>query len=414
MILNYSYTILVLFIVINTSWTYAGVCEQLSNPKEIIDCVLVTHPDMRAARAGLEAANSLEAVAKQRVNPEVNSQTVWAKTYGNPYFYTEYNFAHTFELGGKRDARINKAKAEFHREKASNLAAKEKVYLETLVTLFRLRQLKSEISTINDALDTFTKIQRQYKSRPRLTPEQQATLRLFELAEGDYKMRLVPLESEKHAHLAYLEIALGKEFIPNGAALPSIRKSWPALPVLNGQDLKGSKIELAMADLKVSSSEITLASSSAWPDLKIGPTFELQNSIGQNFSAYGLNFTLPLPLYHRNEAGQAFANLETKRSEIKLEASRKESIEERTHYSLQYQRAVGSLQASMTFEDMNRRHEEVEKLFVQGLIPGNLVIELHRQLHDFTKTYNTQELSAVESLVRLNMLAGSSLEEMVW
>ena len=171
---------------------------------------------------------------------------------------------------------------------------------------------------------------------------------------------------------------------------------------------------IALADLKASTTELTLAKSSAWPDLKIGPTFELQNSIGQNFAAYGFNFTLPLPLYHRNGAGKAFANLEIKRSELKLEAERKQNREEKSHNQLRYIRAVEALKSAASKESLEKKHVEVERLFTQGLIQGNLVIELHRQIHDFTKTYNAQELMAVEALTRVYMLQGKIPEDIVW
>ena len=401
-------------VLVSTHAAFGETCS-LNSPQEIIDCALINHPKVRISEAGLSAANSLDALAKQRPNPEVNSQTVWASTYGKPYFYTEYNFAHTFELGGKRDSRIEKAKAEQKKGEAYKLAAKEDVYLETLIILFRLRQIRSEVATVEDALHTFSKIQKQYRSRPRLSPEQQANLRLFELAEGDYRMRLIPLLAEKDFFLHSLEIALGRPFEPSLAVMPKFRRAWPSLPSSINQDkLAGSGIKLAEANLKISNSDLALSKSVAWPDLKIGPTVELQNSIRQNFTAYGFNFILPLPLYNRNEAGRAFANFEMKKNEVQLQANMKESMEERIHYEHNYARAVAALETSMSAQDLRRRHEEVEGLFARGLIAGNLVIELHRQIHDFTKTYNAQELTAAESLTRVYMLEGRLPEEITW
>ena len=398
-----------------SSVTFGETCSSFNTSKEIIECALMNHPKVRVSNADVAATSALDSVAKQRPNPEVNSQTVWASTYGKPYFYTEYNFAHTFELGGKRNSRIEKAKSELRRSEASRLEAREEVYLETLVILFRLRQLRSEISTVEDALGTFSKIQKQYKSRPRLNPEQQANLRLFELAEGDYRMRLIPLLGERDYFLHRLEIGLGQRLDPILQSLPQIRKSWPSLPSsINQESLANSDVKLAEANLKISASDLSLAKSVAWPDLKIGPTFELQNSIGQNFNAYGFNFVLPLPLYNRNEAGKAYANLEIRKNEVQLAKVLKEQMEERVHYEHNYQRAIEALKVSMSLEDLNKRHEEVEDLFSKGLIAGNLVIELHRQIHDFTKTYNAQELMAAESLTQVYILEGKLPEEIVW
>ena len=398
-----------------TAPVFANPCETLISPQDIIDCALVNHPEMRVAQAGVDAAQSLDSVAKQRPNPEVNSQTVWASTYGKPYFYTEYNFAHTFELGGKRSSRIENAKAELRREEAGKIGTKEKVYLETLLALFRLRQLKIEISTVEDALESFSRIQRQYRSRPRLSPEQRANLTLFELAGNDYRMRLIPLEAEVDYHLKRLEIALGREFVPSPDSLPKFRREWPSLPGSGSYEtLAGAGIKLAEADLKLATTQLSLAKSTAWPDFKIGPTYENQSSIGQNFNAYGFNFVLPLPLYQRNEAGRAYANLAIKRNEIALEATRKEGLEEREYYGHKYSRAVTALKTSPSEADMSKKHEEVEGLFNRGLIPGNLVIELHRQVHDFTKTYNAQELAAVEAITRVYMLEGKLPEDITW
>lgn len=394
---------------------FANPCESLNTPQEVIDCALVNHPDMRFAQAGVAAAQSLDSVAKQRPNPEVNSQTVWASTYGRPYFYTEYNFAHTFELGGKRNSRIENAKAELRKEEAGKIGSTEKVYLETLLALFRLRQLKAEILTVDDALDTFTRIQRQYRSRPRLSPEQQANLRLFEFAENDYKMRRIPLEAEVDYHLKRLQISLGRAFTPSGDSLPKFRREWPTLPHLpSSETISGSDIKLAEARLKVLTTELSLAKSVAWPDFKIGPTVAIQNSLGQNYAAYGFNFIIPLPLYQRNEAGIAYSNSAIKRSEIGLEASRKESYIEREHFEHKYNRAINALKTTPTEAELNKKHEEVEGLFTRGLIPGNLVIELHRQIHDFTKTYNEQELAAAEALSRVYMLEGKLPEGIIW
>lgn len=394
---------------------FANNCPSLKSPKEVIDCALINHPGIRISEAEIQAVKTLDEVAKQRPNPEVNSQTVWSNTGGVPYFYTEYNFAHTFELGGKRDSRIAKANAELNKEQANKLATKERVYLETLLALFRLRQLKNEISTVQDALDTFNQIQKQYRSRPRLMPDQQATLRLFELAGSDYKMRIIPLQIELEHHLRRLEISLGRTFNPTDESLPKQKKDWPTLPTVSKQkDLNGASIRVAEADLKLAASDLSLAKSIAWSDFKIGPTYEIQKSPGQNFNAYGFNFILPLPFYHTNEAGKSYSNLEIKKNEIVLDIVQREALEEREHYGHIYERAVEAIKGSPSPNELHKKHEEVEGLFSRGLIPGNLVIELHRQIHDFSMTLNRQETAAAEALTRIYILEGKLPEEIIW
>jgi outer membrane protein TolC len=407
--------LLSLIIFLSPTFVFPNSCEILNSTRTILECALINHPDLRQGTVKLEATKSLESIARQRPNPEVNSQTVWATTNGNPYFYTEYNFAHTFELGGKRDSRIQKAKSEVILEKANNLGIKEKVYLSTLLSLYRIRQLRAELDIIVDAIKSFSKIRSQYTNRPRLNPEQRANLKIFEIAESNYRMRHVPIVSEIDYHLKKLEYSLGKKIMPTIRELPIIRKSWPELSKsLNNESQNGYTVKLAEANVSLANSELSLSQSNAWPDLKIGPTFELQNSIGQNFTAYGFNFILPLPFYHRNESQKYFATLEIQKNKIALEARRKESIDEKEFYSKRYITATLALKSSPSLADLARNHQEIEKLFEQGLIPGNLVIEIHRQIHDFIKTFNEQETTAAESLTRVYMLEEKLPEEIIW
>lgn len=46
-----------------------------------------------------------------------------------------------------------------------------------------------------------------------------------------------------------------------------------------------------------------------------------------------------------------------------------------------------------------------------ALLPGTLVVEIHRQVVDFTKSQNEQELATIESLVRCYAFQGPLFEE---
>ena len=388
-------------------------CDQLKSVQDVVSCALKAHPDARLAQASLEQGQYLEDSAGQRPNPELNSQAVLGNTaIGDRFTYLEFNLAANFELGGKRSSRIEKANAEFDQRRAGAVGAREQVFISTLLSLYRTRQIQSELEVLKGALESFARIQKQYRARPRLNPEQTASLLIFEIAEGDYKLRLAPLETELDRQVRGLELALGKPFTQRPELLPERKKTWPRISdSLLSEPISGSQVQGALADRKFAQAQLELAQSGSWPDLKIGPTFERQNQGFSSFNAVGLNFSLPLPLFHFNGAERAYAHLGLGKAELSLEATRKEAQDQREYFFKRYGGAVKALENSITPRELDKKHLEVELLFDRGLLPGTLVVEIHRQMVDFTKIQNEQELAAIESLARFNALRGRLFEE---
>ncbi len=403
--------ILIIPIILGAHVAFASqACESLNAPKDVLECALETHPDLVRGKASLKQADSLGDQAAQRPNPELSGKSVFGKNQGEGVTSHELNLAHTFELGGKRSARIDKASAEKEQFFSEFLKTKEEVYILVSKTLYRIRQVHAEIRAIDEALTTFDKIQRQFKTRPRLGPEQEVSLSVFQLAEGDYKLRKSTLESEENALERSLEVAIGKEF-PHGkeSILPPQQKNWPDLQLSN-EEFRGSDIKLAVSELKNAKAEMEIAKGASWPDLKLGPTIQSQSEGSNQYLTYGVNLTLPLPLYQVNGGGRAVAAAGLMRAEQSLELRKRELNQQRRILITQYQKSSKALKESVSLQEIEKKHKSVERQFERGVISSSLVIEAHRQLVDFTKSQNELELNALESLWRLKALEGSLFE----
>ena len=387
-------------------------CENFQSPESVLACAVKNHPEIRQAEVALQQGEALENVAGQRPNLELNSQAVTANTSAGRLDYVEFNLAHTFELGGKRGARIEQAQAARTLTEADLLKAKEQVYLTTLSTLYRLRQGQTELKIVMDALSTFGKIQQVFRSRSRLSPDQSVSLQIIELAEGDYRARRAVLESELLTLNKTLELATGHDLSQNPKVLPARKTNWP---VRTHDELKaplaGSAYRAAQADLRLSEAKLSLEQSLSWPDLKLGPTYEYQSQGLSSHHAFGLNFTLPLPLFHSNGAGRASARYGMNRSEIGIEAARIEVSAQKEILLGKYEGAVQFLKNAPTEAEIARRRKSTQGYFDRGLVSGALVIEAHRQILDFSKSQNEQELTAIESLVKLDSLSGRLFQE---
>jgi cobalt-zinc-cadmium efflux system outer membrane protein len=404
---------LLLFFPFPTVWAAPVDCDRLTGVRDVLACALQNHPDSRMAQAAIEQGESLEDLAGQRPNPELNSQAVWGNTpAGEKYSYYELNLTHDFEVGGKRDARIARARAEQEQRRSSALGAREQVYISTLLALHHIRQIQSEVVVLRGALESYARIQRQFQARPRLNPEQTASLRIFEIAQGSTRLQLAPLQSELNREIHTIEHALGHSFDPRPELLPSQRTAWPKLAdaELSGP-VQGVMVRSSLSDLELARAQAGLARSDSWPSLKLGPTLQIQNQEASSFNAFGLNLSLTLPIFHLNGAGRTYFDSGTKKAEIALGAARTEGQHEREYHLKRYQGAVAALENALDEPQLERKHQEVEGLFTRGLLPGTTIIEIHRQMLDFIKNRNEQELAAIESLEKFYAIQGRLFEE---
>ena len=387
-------------------------CQELASPQDILDCALTHHPSVQQVQARAAQGQSLEAVASQRPNPELDASTVFGSTQGLSVVNSQVVLAHTFELGGKRSSRIEKAQAEKEVITTEVLKAKEEVALSVVTALFRIRQLKTEIATLNEALYTFKQIKGQLKTRPKLTPEQRVALSIFKLAESDYTLRRTSLEGEERAVVKLLSLAIGKPISFKTELLPQAKERWPEIQESeNTQEFSGSDISRLRAEVKSAQADLSLAQSDSWPNLKIGPEFQAQTQAGLSYQAYGVSLSLPLPLYQANGGGRRFAALGVEKAETALRASSDLLKTERNQQVAQYQAAVKALQQASTLREVEKEHQSVEDLFKVGLIQSSLVIEAHRQIVDLTRNVNEQELAAIRALWRIYAIDGRVLKE---
>ncbi|MBL7542591.1 MAG: TolC family protein [Bdellovibrionaceae bacterium] len=407
-----------LFIMV-LGWTAIGIaqsssanCDTFSNYKDVIRCAIENHPDAQQAKLLFKQNENLVGIAEQRPNIELDSQVLGGRVGDDSYQYTQINLAHTFELGGKRDARIRRSEAQVRNSGFDLKLVQEQIYLKTYLAMVRIRQINAEIAVYDDALTTFERIQKQYQSRPRMTPEQKATYAIMDIAASDYRLRRRPLVNEVRENEKFLEMATGKKFDVRKDFLPTFRKKWPTVSSSGNSDTTRSlTLQKSITDLEVAQAELKEAESLAWPDLKLGPTFETQSAGSQKTNSFGLNLSFAIPLFHTNGAGKAYATAGISRAQVAV-ANAKNIESQRLQLQIdKYKDAVNSLENSLSSTELDRKHRDVESSFGSGVIPSSLVIEIHRQMADYVKSLSEQENTAIEALANIYSIEGRLLSE---
>ena len=386
-------------------------CSRVSTPRDVLTCALENHPDIRERQAALAQAMSLSGQASQRVNPELTSQGVRGGSGETRFTSLELNFSHTIELAGKRPARLARSQASAARATADLLDARESVFRATLRAIRRLRQIVRELAAIDSALATFTRVDRQYRARLRLSPEQTVTLHVFELARADQSLQRTRLEGEAEAERRELQLAVGHGVALDLAGMPARKSDWPRIEDPEKDlPLAGAAVEAAHADVDLAAADRQAAAGAAWPDVRLGPTIQMQRSPSQDYNAAGFNLAVGLPLYHHNAAGKTSAELGLRTAElIRVDVER--SIRSQRELALfRYRAAMAALGAGPSDEALDKSHAEAEQLFERGLIHVTLFLETHRQRLDLIRGQNESELAALDALSRLRALEGRPFE----
>lgn len=388
-------------------WAETPPCA-IQTAQDVLSCVLKQHPDILRGEAELRSAAALEQAAGQRPNPEVDSEVTSFSDSDQPATKIEAAYLHTFELGRKRSRRIGQALTKRQVAEARLQRTRETVLQQTVLSLYRLRQLNVETGINVETVEAFRKITRSYQSRARLSPEQEISLNVFSLAHTDAQLRHASLLQERISLETFFKIALGTAWSGQRSALPPETMEW--LSVVSSANLQGATRKEAQASLALSESGLALAQSGVWPDMRLGPRLETESGHGQSNQGFGAAFSLGLPLYHRNLGERRVAQAEVEQAQVNLVQLERELSLERSKWLSIYETATAAYRAAPVLADMEQRHQKVENQFQRGLVSASLVIEAHRQMAEYAKSRHEQELKALEALWALYVLEGRAFE----
>lgn len=403
----------------------SAVCSDLRFSSAVLDCAWERAPEVLRAQKILGRAEAGLGQAGQIPNPEFSVSGGYGRYLGDTVMNGQADLTFTLELGGKRGARLERAQAEKAFLQAQFFRSKEELGQAVLAALVRLRQLSRENAVMNEALETFRRIRRQYQKRSRLNPEQEVSLGVFELAESDYRLRLADQIAEAARVQNELRVWLGSEATIYESAWISERKDWPDAKALLSSEgtpeaffsdisrFKGSAGLAAISELKVAEAELSLARAASWPNLKIGPSYLPQVEGPLVAHQFGLNLTFEIPVFNANGGGRAVAHREVERARVSVEQRARELSSERASSLVLYERNLKAFEGIPSFDSMDRRHRGLENLFERGVVSSSLVIEAHRQLVDFTIQKHASEIETLRALWSIYALEGRLLTELL-
>jgi cobalt-zinc-cadmium efflux system outer membrane protein len=386
-------------------------CPLPKGPMDILRCAQEEHPDVKRAKLASDASQTLTEVAGQLPNPELEVQSVFGRTLGDNQMQTQISLKQPIGLGGKRSARIHEAEAEQKQTQADLRQVQAEVILKTVRNLHRLRQLETEKETLDEAISAYAKLVSQYRGRPRLTPEQEVSLSVYEMAQADNRIKRAALLEEEREIGHFFHISTGHGLDELKPALPQAPTPWPEPEARKASTPASPALFRLTADQELALSQQELARADSWPNFQIGPMVQLQDEGPIRGQLYGVHLVMDLPFLSLNGGGRAHAAKALSKAEKSIDLLNAEETHERAEQVRIYQNATTALKEAGSLSSIERKHARVEALSFRGLISSSLVIEAHRQRAELQKNRNERELRAIEALWTVYKLDGRIFEE---
>lgn len=335
-------------------------------------------------------------------NPELEVSTVDKET--------EISLSQSLDLGGTRKAQMKRAQAELLEAKLQSRDVISEVKIETLIKLHRLRQIGIEKEVAAGIANALQKSISYLKSRPALSPEQIVSLSLFQLALADSKLKDSETSEEENQLEKFFLLLSDFSLDVVKKALPKLPDSFPDISVSSGETKTNAYLKYE-ALKNISMAELSAERANAWPELNIGPVAKFDKSNGNNEKAIGLKLSFELPFFNKNRDGVATATASLTESHLLQKLALKEESTERSNLVRSYKNALEALKEVPTLPEVAKIIERNESFEKRGLVSSALLVETYRQQLEIIKGRHGRELTALESLFKINKIDGKNIEE---
>ncbi|WP_415062619.1 TolC family protein [Bdellovibrio sp.] len=387
-----------------------GICENVVSYNDVVSCAEQMSPDIATAKAESQVRKASIDASTQILNPELSLQSVSGTLQSERRTETDLALAFPIEIGGKRSARKQVAEAEFGRSGAELEIKKSEVRKATILNLNRLRQILEEADLVDESRETFAKLVKQYEDRPALSPEQQISLTVFKAAKSDYNFRKVEFQEELNTLSSFFIVTTGLSLEQVKKALPPRIKKWPVLSSTT-EDVKSSPFAaISEANVQIAQGELNKAKGEAWPTLMLGPSAKFTKESSGDMQQWGVNLSMPLPVFNVNGGAKAAAAANVQSTQLKRDQALMQISQRRTVLQNFYKIAVDALVENPNRHELEQRHRKIESQFIKGLVSSALVIEAHRSLVDFEKIRNEHEIRALDAYLELQAIDGKKVE----
>lgn len=233
----------------------------------------------------------------------------------------EIEVGQTFELGGKRAARRELARAEAAEATQEVRALAARTLFDAEVAFYHLLRLQEELDAAEEEVAATAALAHLARSRFSSGRADRASALRFEVARDEARIAALALERRRAQACLDLDELVG---VPVGST-QGVTGGF-ASAQLSGLDRKAAHRLLAThprlrareMEAEAALRAIDAARADAWPDLTVGIAYEHENESGEDLG--GLLVRLPLPLWNRAQGRRAETEAALRRARLGVQA----------------------------------------------------------------------------------------------
>lgn len=385
-------------------------CPLPKSTMDIVNCALSFHPTLQEETLEVESMRKLEDKASQIPNPILISRFVQGEENGLDTSELEANFRFQVELGGKRQARIDHAKALHETTRLGLMEKKEIVKFQTIYSLYRLRQVIEEKKFVDDTILAYKRVIKKLKALPKISAEQQATLTLFEIGLEESQFHESELYEEEKALEHYFHVATGNSLSEIERFLPKAPQRWPVVREQKHSD-KSARIKKLDSLTKVALEKVSIEEANSWPTLDIGPSLAIEKNGPNENQMVGVSIRVPIPFFQTNSGGRAFAKAKHIKSKKTRSLAHAYESHERFEQLKVYTSSVRILEKSPPLSKVLKKYKKLESLHKRGVVSNQTLLDSLKQKVSYIQKKNQRVMTAIKSLWNIYRFDGEALKK---
>lgn len=337
-----------------------------------------------------------------------------ASALPNPEFEYEYNRADSpegkvnsndvfvgipIELGGKRSARTKAADAE-RQLKAIEL---EKITFdeqsELVLKWFRHKENRAALTIYKKALNLFTRYLKTLSSRS-LSPSQKIEKKTIEIAIMDISLLQAKKITEQQDILRHISLALNNE-CGIQAKLFDEDLNLPKSLEIAKVSSDSIKLRELHAQTQLFQSALAIERSNSYPDLLVGPSFGVEQSLLGNQYSAGVRVSIPLPLFNLNRSGRRASEKMLEAQKIVQKSSGRDLDIDLQAFYEKYNSLNAVIRKFPSSKQLLKDFAFTERQFKRGVISSSLLIESQRKYIEFIESQTQLKVEAIETLLAI-------------
>lgn len=350
--------------------------------------------------------------AQKITNPELEHFSTTGNQQGDNNVTSESRLWFHIQTNGKRRKRADVFRADQERNEVNIQVLQTQVRRNLFLNILRNKQLLDEQARIEGIKDVLDDLLQKYKKITYLSAEQILEKGSLEVANEELEISLLLLKNEISGINKFYQTVTRSECRVALITNPKVRKnSWPDLSDYTFQPERSLFTKLGEIALEKSKLEFTREQANAYPDLRIGPMWQLNRLGNTEYNLFGVGFILPIPSTDLNQGMKQATKAGIARNEKQLDFQQEEM---RREFRLNHVRYMSSYKQVMDFrktEGFQGQILENRKLFGRGLISIPLFLTYKREVVGLITKVHELELDLAQYLADLLIINNAPLDD---